>query len=183
METQESQFFFDPSLPYGTRVADLHTAIHFHGLQIFTTKDNLYRDAVNLARDFSQKGDQIQSKKSVDAYASITFQPDESGQIRYFLGRQTNQNTQMEGFVHVVLEPGLYAALKVRNRPGWYLPYRLARLRQGFHQTFLPATAYRQSEVVDEIEYYNAESRRKYFERPAMYLLFPLEQLQQPKKA
>ena len=74
----------------------------------------------------------------------------------------------------MTLQPGFYANLKVRSRPGWFLPYRLAKLRQGFHQKYLPDSPYRPSELIDEIEYYNAESRLKYFEKPAMYLLFPL---------
>ncbi len=175
MESQENKYFFDPLLPFGTRVATLTSALHFHGLEITTNKDNLYQDAVKLSREFTKIGSQIKGKKSVDAYAAITFQPNEAGQIRYFLGRQTNYPGKLDGFVHVVLEEGVYAALKVRNRPAWYLPYRLARLRQGFHQVYLPGTNFRQSQLIDEVEYYNAESRLKAFDNPAMYLLFPLE--------
>jgi hypothetical protein len=128
-----------------------------------------------LAREFSNLGSEITSKKAVDAFATITFQPDESGEIRYFIGRQTNLSGEQGGFIHVALDTGLYANLKVKSRPGWYLPYRLAKVRQGFHQKYLTNSPYRQSHVIDEIEYYNAESRLKYFENPAMYLLFPLQ--------
>ena len=176
MDSSTSQLIFDPNLPIGLRLVELPSPLHFHGLEIKTTRKNLFKDAASLARRFSESGGEIVSKKAMDAYATITFQPNESGEIRYFMGRQTNLSGEQQGFVHVSLETGLYANLKVKSRPGWYLPYRLAKIRQTFHQSYLPSSPYRQSELIDEIEYYNAESRLKYFENPAMYLLFPLHQ-------
>jgi len=140
--------------------------MHFHGIELVTNKKNLFKDAAHLAREFSERGAEISSKRAVDAYATFTFQPNETGEIRYFIGRQTNLAGEQAGFVHLALQPGLYANLKVKSRPGWYLP---------FHQSYLPASIYKQSDLIDEIEYYNAESRLKYFEKPAMYLLFPLQ--------
>lgn len=175
MESSQSQLFFDRSLPIGLRLVRLSSTLHFHGLETTTTKKTLFKDAARLAREFGERGDTIETGRVTDAYCAVTFQPNEAGEIRYFLGRQTNKNTEQSGLVHFVLEPGLYANLKVRSRPGWYLPYRLARVRQTFHQTYLPGSPYKQSEIIDEIEYYNAESRLKYFEKPAMYLLYPVQ--------
>ena len=174
MDASSSQLIFDPNLPIGLRLVDLPSPLHFHGLELVTTKKQLFKDAARLARDFSERSTGITSKRAVDAYATITFQPNQSGEIRYFIGRQTNLPGEQPGFVHLALERGLYANLKVKSRPGWYLPYRLAKVRQTFHQSYLPTSPYQQSDLIDEIEYYNAESRLKYFEKPAMYLLFPL---------
>ena len=175
MDSSPSQLIFDPSLPIGLRLVTLPTVMYFHGLDLKTTKKNLFRDAARLAREFSNLGGEITSKKAVDAFATITFQPDQTGEIRYFIGRQTNLPGEQGSFIHVALETGLYANLKIKSRPGWYLPYRLAKVRQGFHQKYLPGSPYQQSNSIDEIEYYNAESRLKYFENPAMYLLYPLQ--------
>ncbi|NLW71566.1 MAG: hypothetical protein GXY37_01580 [Chloroflexi bacterium] len=174
MTDNTSKLFFDPSLPYGLRVLNLPVPLHFHGIQVQTTKKTLFRDAPKLARQFSEILPSIKSAKSSDSYATISFQPDENGVFRYFIGRQTGISGEQKDLIHVTLQPGFYANLKVRSRPGWFLPYRLAKLRQGFHQKYLPDSPYRPSELIDEIEYYNAESRLKYFEKPAMYLLFPL---------
>lgn len=175
MDSAQSQLIFDPSIQFGLRLVKLPSALHFHGLETTTTKKNLFKDAASLAREFGERGSTIETGRLTDAYCAVTFQPNEAGEIRYFLGRQTNKNAEQSGLVHLVLEPGLYANLKVRSRPGWYLPYRLAKVRQGFHQKYLPGSPYKQSELIDEIEYYNAESRLKYFEKPAMYLLYPLQ--------
>lgn len=176
MNSTENKILFDPSRPIGLKIVEIPSPLHFHGLELTTTKKDLFKDAARLAREFSEKGSEIVSKKATGVYATITFQPDSEGKIRYFIGKQTGLAGEQKGFTHVAAEPGIYANLKVKSRPGWYLPYRLAKVRQTFHQTFLPQSPYRLSDLIEEIEYYNAESRLKYFEKPAMYLLFPLEQ-------
>ena len=175
MPSQDYAQIFNPSLTFGLRVVNFVSPLNFHGLEITTTRKDLYNDAVKLAREFGEQGNQIEVKRNADAYASVTFQPDAEGKIRYFIGKQTDKTGEQAGFVHLTLEPGAYANLKVRSRPSWYLPYRLAKLRQGFDRVFLSKSDYQCSDLIEEIEYYNAESRLKFYQRPAMYLLFPLE--------
>ena len=83
MTDNTSKLFFDPSLPYGLRVLNLPVPLHFHGIQVQTTKKTLFRDAPKLARQFSEILPSIKSAKSSDSYATISFQPDENGVFRY----------------------------------------------------------------------------------------------------
>ena len=147
------------------------------GRSKITTEIGLYLDVQLIVDRYTEIAGKIVNKMAPYHYAAISFQKDEKGRFRYFVGTcvtmfQCGSKRTMDA--EEITVPGnvlcAHAAVWARNNAD--LTVQVGKARRLFYEEVLPACSYKQGNEVECIELYGPASRQN---MPMLDLYFPFE--------
>lgn len=144
------------------------------GLQTVSTKRGYVTDIKKLQKRFYELRGTLVQRSNPSGTLVVFHNTDPNGCFRYFVGDLVDTAAQPEDLTIFELAPGDYADIHVKFSSNSGLSLNIAKAKQYFIETWLPASGYRVKGDVESMELYDQRSN---IQLPSIELIFPLQKI------